>query len=197
MELQRDKEVAEHLEREQKDWERRKTKERADEHLEMMSRRLESKKKRKYKLVCEDWGGQNVIETNLNVIKEQDSPQGAEEQVPEEQEGGRNEQPLKLAPKISEEQTEDPFPKEQPEPSTPTPLRRAGGRFGSRTPGRNSPIRTSLGLAKKTVRVPPPLAAPKTRKRQLSIKDMIEKFEDMENESKKGGGVPCGLSNPI
>ena len=196
MELQREQEVAEHLEREQRDWERRKTKERAEEHLEMMSRRLENRKKRKYKLVCEDWGEQNVMETNLNVIKEKENPQRTEEQVPVEQEGDRNEPSLELAPKNIKEQTENHFPKEQPKPSTPTPLSRARGRFGSRTPGRNSPIRTSLGLAKKTVRVPPPLAAPKSRKRQLSIKDMIEKFEELENDNRKGGGSPAAFPIP-
>ena len=207
MELQREQEIAEHLDKEQRDWERNKTRERANEHLAKMSRpghkslkrtnndgatRLEDKKRRKYELVSEDWGEQDELETNLDVIKEQDTPHKTEDQVHEEKEGAQNEVPRELAPENIKAQTPQKLIQQS------TPLRRARGRLGDRTPGRSSPIRTSLGLAKKSVRVPPPLAALRTRKRQLSIRDIIEKFEKLENENVRGeGGSLVAFPIPI
>ena len=99
LQLQREQEIAEHLDKEHKDWERNKTRERANEHLEMMSRlgdkrlkrtnndgarRVEDKKKRKHELVSEYLGEQDELETNLDVIKKQDTPHRSENQVHEE-----------------------------------------------------------------------------------------------------------------
>ena len=120
LQLQREQEIAEHLDKEQRDWESNKTRERANEHLAMMSRpghkslkrtnndgatRLEDKKRRKYELVSEDWGEQDELETNLDVIKEQGTPHKTEDQVHEEKEGAQSIVPRELAPKNSKEQT--------------------------------------------------------------------------------------------